>query len=323
MTQAHLTPAEAEALKAIEAAEAAGNDPFGDLDDDTSATTTSASASAESATADQVPADQGTEQPGEQPAAETATNEAGQASEAAATEATGTVDESVLSELADPLGILQPAPPTYRADIPADIETNRTNLMTEKAEAFEKLMAGEIDAKEFAAVEIRVTTELGKLDRQLARAETLAEINQQAAGQYEGLVIAQIVDTTKSVLDYTKDATAQRQFDTVMAALRVDPANASKSFAELAGDANKTVLAMRGLSMPGEKSSASSQEAPAQQPGRKPAGNPPPTLRGIPTAATPNAGGGVSEQLANLSGQAYEAAFAKLSPAQQAALLGE
>ena len=49
----------------------------------------------------------------------------------------------------------------------------------------------------------------------------------------------------------------------------------------------------------------------------------PPTLRGIPTAATPNSGGGVVEQMANLSGQAYEAAFSKLSPAQQAALLGE
>ena len=32
-TKAHLSPADAEALKAIEVAEAAGQDPFGDLDD--------------------------------------------------------------------------------------------------------------------------------------------------------------------------------------------------------------------------------------------------------------------------------------------------
>lgn len=306
MTQSHLSPADAEALKAIEAAEAAGQDPFGDLDDDTAAAPAAAAASDAAG------------ETTEQEAGETTTTEAATEGEQAAA-----VDETVLAELADPLGIAQPAPTTYKAEIPADLDANREALLTEKADALEKLMTGEIDAKEFAEVEMRVTKEMAKIDRQLARAETLAEINQQSVSQYEGLVIAQIVDTTKSVLDYSKDTTAARQFDAVMAGLRADPANASKSFADLAAYANKTVLAIRGLSLPGEQAPAATSSQAASKPPQRGVPAVPPTLRGIPTAATPNSGGGVVEQMANLSGQAYEAAFSKLSPSQQAALLGE
>ena len=306
MTKSHLSPADAEALKAIEAAVAAGQDPFGDLDDDTTAAP--AAAAAPDAAGETT----------EQETGETTTTEAAaEGTQAAA------VDETILAELADPLGIAQPEPTTYKAEIPADLDANREALLTEKADALEKLMSGEIDAKEFAAVEMRVTKEMAKIDRQLARAETLAEINQQSVSQYEGLVIAQIVDTTKSVLDYSKDTTAARQFDAVMAGLRADPANASKSFADLAADANKAVLAIRGLSLPGEQTPAATSSQAAIKPPQRGVPAVPPTLRGIPTAATPNSGGGVVEQMANLSGQAYEAAFSKLSPAQQAALLGE
>jgi hypothetical protein len=315
MTKSHLSPAEAEALKAIEAAEAAGKDPFGDLDDDTAALEPDAQASSDPAALDPNTTD------------DEAFNDVAErtAAEAAAQQAADGVDESVLNELADPLGIKQPAPTAYAAEIPAELDGKRTDLMTEKAEALEKLMSGEIEAKDYAAVEIKVANELAKIDRQISRAETLAEINQQTSARYEGMVIAQIVDTTKPVLDYTKDAAAQRQFDVVMAGLRADPANAAKSFADLASDANKTVLAIRGLSLDGQqKQQETAQQTQAKPTGtRMPTEKPPATLRGVPVAATPNTGGGVVEQMANLSGAAFEAGFQKLSPAQQAALLGE
>lgn len=310
-TKAHLSPAEAEALKAIEAAEAAGNDPFGDLDEPTTdapATTEAAAEAAPDAAA-------------EQPAGETTTTEA--ATEAATDgEQAAAVDESVLNELADPLGINQPVPTAYKAEIPADLEAKREALMTEKADALEKLMSGEIDAKQYAAAEMKVQRELSALDRTIATAETLAAINAQSSGQYEGQVIAQIVETTKSVLDYTKDATAQKQFDAVMAGLRADPANAAKNFGQLAAEANKTVLAIRGLSLTGSETPSDGAK-PTAPPARQPAGKLPPSLRNLPAAATPHTGGGVAEQMANLKGVAFEDSFAKLSPAQQAALLGE
>ena len=77
-------------------------------------------------------------------------------------------------------------------------------------------------------------------------------------------------------------------------------------------DAHKMVKAMRGVQ--------SQAKAPASD--RKTAGDVPVTLRSLPSASTPNTGG-VIEQIARLKGPAYEAAYAKLTPAQQAALLDE
>jgi hypothetical protein len=156
-------------------------------------------------------------------------------------------------------------------------------------------------------VEIKVSNEMAKIDRQIARAETLAEINQQSSARHEGLVISQIVEVTKSVLDYTKDAAAQRQFDVVMAGLRADPANATKPFADLAADANKAVLAIRGLSLGVQQKQQSS--APDRTPPK-----PPITLSGLPTAAASGAKS-VTEVVGRLAGDDLEKAFDSLSDA--------
>jgi hypothetical protein len=73
------------------------------------------------------------------------------------------------------------------------------------------------------------------------------------------------------------------------------------------------VKAMRGIAVP-------QPNKPAAE--RKPAGEAPVTLRSLPSASTPNTGG-ILEQIGRLKGPAYEAAYAKLTPAQQAALLDE
>jgi len=46
-------------------------------------------------------------------------------------------------------------------------------------------------------------------------------------------------------------------------------------------------------------------------------------LRNIPAASTPNANGNLLDEIGRLSGQAYQDAFAKLSPNQRKALLDE
>ena len=56
---------------------------------------------------------------------------------------------------------------------------------------------------------------------------------------------------------------------------------------------------------------------------RQPAEKAPVTLRGLPVAATPNSNGDVIEQMSRLSGQAYQDAFAKLSPQQRRSLVDE
>lgn len=321
-TNQFLSPAEAEALKLIEAAEASGGDAYGDLDDDTTTAAVSADAAAatEAAAADKAETDELAADAGAQAAETTAqatTNEGAQGDTM--------VDEQTLAEIADPLGLDEQPAITFRAEVPADLAEKRAELFTEKGQALEKLMSGEIDAAEYAAIETRLAGELDTLSRQQARAETLAEINQQSAAQKKGAVINSLIEATKPVLDYTSDPVAARQFDAALAMLALDPQWAAKPYAAQAAQANKQVLSLRGLSLPdGEKTPS------ADTTHQKPAGGPrkitealPTTLRGVPNAATPNAGGGVAEQMATLKGEAFEEAFAKLPPAQQAALLDD
>lgn len=284
------TPEDLKALEAIAAAQAAGQDPFGDdepltveADADKPASKAAPEAAAEPE-AEQAAADA--------PTAEAEQAEADPAPAAASTEA---------AEL-----------PTYKAELPQDYKAQRAELMKAKAEAMKKLMDGEIDAEAYAAEDASVSEALEDLAAARIRAETLQEANAQSQQAYQARAIQRLIANAKSEVDYAADATAQQQFDTSLQVLAAQPANAGKDFADLIEDAHKMVKAMRGVQTPAK--------APAAD--RKPAGDMPVTLRSLPSASTPNTGG-VIEQIARLKGPAYEAAYAKLTPAQQAALLDE
>jgi hypothetical protein len=284
------TPEDLKALEAIAAAQAAGQDPFGDdepltveADADEPASEAAPEAAAEPE-AEQAAADA--------PTAEAEQAEADPAPAAASTEA---------AEL-----------PTYKAEVPPDYKAQRAELMKAKAEAMKQLMDGEIDAEAYAAEDARVSEALEDLAAARIRAETLQEANAQSQQAYQARAIQRLIANTKGEVDYATDATAQQQFDTSLQVLAAQPANAGKDFADLIEDAHKMVKAMRGVQ--------SQAKAPASD--RKPAGDVPVTLRSLPSASTPNTGG-VIEQIARLKGPAYEAAYAKLTPAQQAALLDE
>jgi hypothetical protein len=287
-----MTPEDQKALEAIAAAEAAGNDPFGDdepltVEDASGSAAASASGAASSAAepeAGQAAADT--------PAAEAVQANADPAPAVASTEA---------AEL-----------PTYKAEVPQDYKAQRADLMKAKADAMKQLMDGEIDAEAYAAEDARVSEALEDLAAARIRAETLQEANAQSQQAYQARAIQRLIANTKSEVDYAADATAQKQFDTSLQVLAAQPDNAGKDFADLIEDAHKMVKAMRGI--------AQAPKQPAAD--RKPAGDAPVTLRSLPSASTPNTGG-VIEQIARLKGPAYEAAYAKLTPAQQAALLDE
>lgn len=278
------TPEDLKALEAIAAAEAAGQDPFGDdepltveADADEPAPEAAAEPEAEQAAADA-------------PAAEEEQAEADPSPAEASTEA---------AEL-----------PTYKAEVPQDYKAQRAELMKAKADAMKQLMDGEIDAEAFAAEDMRVAEALEDLAAARIRAETLQEANAQSQQAYQARAIQRLIANAKSEVDYATDTAAQQQFDTSLRVLAAQPDNAGKDFADLIEDAHKMVKAMRGVQTPAK--------APASD--RKPAGDAPVTLRSLPSASTPNTGG-VIEQIGRLKGPAYEAAFAKLTPAQQAALL--
>ncbi len=278
------TPEDLKALEAIAAAEAAGQDPFGD---DEPLTT-------EDAAPEEAPE---AEAAADATAAEAVQAEADPAPAAASTEA-------AIPEAAEL--------PTYKAEVPQDYKAQRAELMKAKADAMKKLMDGEIDAEAYAAEDARVSEALEDLAAARIRAETLQEANAQSQQAYQARAIQRLIANTKSEVDYAADLNAQKQFDTSLQVLAAQPDNAGKDFADLIEDAHKMVKAMRGI--------AQAPKQPAAD--RRSAGDVPVTLRSLPSASTPNTGG-VIEQIARLKGPAYEAAYAKLTPAQQAALLDE
>jgi hypothetical protein len=282
------TPEETKVLAAVEAGLAAGDDVFGDDDDDTDT------------------GDAGTG------------DDAGGADDAAATGADTDLTEEALTDVLDePATGDQPAH-QFTAEVAADYKEQRAALTTEKAQALKKLMDGEIDAEEYAAVETRVSESISDLDSARIRAETLIEANTQNVAAYQQKAIQKLIAATKTEVDYAADPKAQKQFDTALNTILSDPDNANLEYTELLTQAHRVVAAVRGLHI---------ANAPAATPGapatRRPNVTAPVTLRNIPAAATPNANGDINDQMGRLKGQDFEAAFDKLSPAQQRAMLDD
>lgn len=282
-----MTPEEQKTLAAIEAAKAAGQDPFGDdepLGQEDDAPTE----------ASDTPADEAPDAASMDDATPPDTGE--QAEQAAPTAAKDTEQ-----------------PMQYQTELPADYPAKRAELTKAKADVMRKLLNGEVDADEFAAEDARISGELEELNAARIRAETLQDANRQASVLYQQQALKRLVTKVKGDVDYAADESARKQFDTALKVLAAD--GDGRDFSELIDEAHAIVSARRGIAT-AKKSAA---EAPAA-PTRKPDGTPPVTLRGIPSASTPNTGS-VVDQLARLKGPAYEAAYARLTPAQKASLL--
>lgn len=280
-----MTPEEQKTLAAIEAAKAAGQDPFGDdepLGQEDDAPTE----------ASDTPADEAPDAASMDDATPPDTGE--QAEQVAPTAAQDTEQ-----------------PMQYQAEIPADHKDKRAELVKAKADAMRKLLNGEVDADEFAAEDARISGELEELAAARIRAETLQDANKQASMLYQQQALKRLVAKVKGDVDYAADESARKQFDTALKVLAAD--GDGRDFADLIDEAHAIVSARRGIA----SAKAPQQAAPTT---RKPEGTPPVTLRGIPSASTPNTGS-VVDQLARLKGPAYEAAYARLTPAQKSSLL--
>lgn len=294
-----MTPEEQKTLEAIEAAKAAGQDPFGDdepLGEEPEVI----------------------EEPATEAEPETAPEPEEPATESADADAQADAKPEAVEDPEpepQPVATVDDRPHQYRADMPTDYKAHRQALLTERAAAMEKLMGGEMDASEFAAAEARISDALEELTSARIRAETLAEANVQSQQMYQQRAIQRLIAKTKVDVDYAADESARSQFDTALQVVANQPANRGKDFADLIEDAHAVVRAMRGIS------AAKAPAAPKpSDPARKPAGDPPVTLRSLPSASTPNTGS-VVDQISRLKGPAYEAAFSKLTSAQKAALL--
>ena len=243
-----------------------------------------------------------------------------------------------------------PQIPTYQTELPADYQAQRGVLLKEKALAMKKLIDGDLDLEAFSVIESRVSNALEDLTAQRIRSETLSEANVQNQQAMQQSEIRRLIARAKADVDYSKDTKAQKNFDVALRTLQADPDNAALEFGDLVDEAHRVVLALRGgvrkvdATVPAAAASAEPVTAPAVKetkavksatpvapvavalekvPDRQPAEKAPVTLRGLPVASTPNSNGDVIEQMSRLSGQAYQDAFAKLSPQQRRSLVDE
>lgn len=282
-------PNEQEILAGIAKAQAAGQDPFGDDDEDEAPETIETAEVVEAA--------------GEGPAEVDADPDKG-------AELPGQAADEEAPEQAE-------RPHSYKADLPSDYADQRKTLMLEKAQAMKQLMEGELDADAFAEIEARVSNALEDLTATRIRAETLLEANAQNQANAQQSEIRKLIARAKSEVDYLAEPKAQKQFDLALRSLQGDSDNADKGFDELVSEAHKVVLALRGVSSKSEQVA----QAVISKARKVEAG--PVTLRSLPAAATPNSNGDVFEQMSRLKGEAYQQAFDKLTPQQRKAILDE
>lgn len=308
-TQTHMigtTTAEAEVLAATAALLADGKDPFGDDDESPEVE----AASYVVAEADGSVVDTEVNPDDAAPEAETEVKDP----EAEGAEA---LSAEALAAIAADDDSPAPAEPSkrYNAGDPAEFKAKRDEQNTIKAKALKDLMEGVIEPEEYSRIEAEVADNL----EALAVRRTLHEANVQTERQTQESALDKIITAAKKAgeVDYLADAKAAKQFDTAMKLLADD--GEARTYAELAADAHKAVLAIRGIKK-AETPAATPAPAPAQP---RENGRGPMTLRTVPAAETPNSGGGWQEALNTLSGQAYEDAFAKLTPGQRAQLMND
>lgn len=215
----------------------------------------------------------------------------------------------------------EPELPTYEVR-DRDYQAELTTLSAKEDEIEKAWSSGELTDEQRAAQLKEVRTEIRSIEREQIREETKAELNQQAILSSQKKVLARMAINSKAAgeLDYGDQATASA-FDAMFKAVRADPANKDLSYAQRVEKTHNALCAARGIT---RKAVAAPATAPAPAPA---AARTPPqapvTLRGVPNAAVSNTGGSRVEAIGKLTGQAYQEAFAKLSPAEKAALLDE
>lgn len=299
-TIAGTTEAEVAILASTAAAIAAGQDPFGDEDDED---TTATAANADDGDDETAATD------GEVETVSTKDELSADALAAIAGDDDG--DKQVADDAAQAADATADAPavPRFKGIDPAEYKTQRAAIVAEKAKGLKDLMEGTIEPEAYSAL---VDAADEKLEA-LTVARTLHEANVQSEAQTQTQVLDKIMrDAKADGIDYT-DAKIARRFDAEMALLDAD--GDKRPYAERAADAHKAVAAVLGKPVKTE---------PAKEPAKpRENGRGPTTLRNVPAADVPNNGGSWMDAIGKLSGQDYEVAYARLTPAQKAQLLND
>lgn len=245
------------------------------------------------------------------------------AAAAAAKPATDVKPDTQAAAADDPAALREEQPFGFTANAPEDAQEQITALNAQKAEAFKKLMDGELSPEAYSATESEVAGKVADIQRQLTISETAARMTtEHAQRSYLGKVNALLDRAAKDEgIDYRKDPKLHAELDRAVKFLAGDSENADKSEQWFLDEGHAMVKARHGLGKPGNAVDKPAADADKGKTGKAPdLSGVPPSLRNAPPAASSDDGGEFAH-LDNLKGLALERALAKLNPEQSARYL--
>lgn len=219
----------------------------------------------------------------------------------------------------------EPTRPTYDSMGEQDFKAERAALRAEEAAIEKRWGDGELSDEDRLAQLNAVRDKLDDVLRAQTRADTIADLNRQAAAQEQQKALSAVAQASAKAgeLDYS-DQKVAAAFDRMISAIMSDPDNAGKPFAEIAGLTHAALCAVRGVQRSVKVESDSTAKSPK---GDKPSqasmrATIPQTLGNMPPAAAAPVGNDAITSLAAMDDpDAAEASLAAMSAAQRKSLL--
>lgn len=204
--------------------------------------------------------------------------------------------------------------PIYQADSVADSSSERTALLTQKNEAFAKLIDGEITAAEYSTIENDVLSKIRAIDAAEVKAQVSSEITQQQLEHAWDKEVATLVKVAKKEgLDYAGNKELNSEFDTLVRVFSAEAAQKGMSDEGLV--ASKWALA-QAHSVMKVRNGITTQPAKNQDdtpPAEKAPRHNLQTLSGLPNADRAQVDNDTISRLGGLGGEDLEMAMATMS----------
>lgn len=207
--------------------------------------------------------------------------------------------------------------PTYQAKLPDDFAEKEAGIKEQSAALVAKFKGGDIDFDQYQIEAAELSKSERALDEIRFKASLSQEMTAQTAEQQWAFTVQRFMSATaksEGGIDYAKDTEKNADLDLFVKALARDEKNADKPAEWFLNEAHRRVQAMHGI---------------AAKPDVKPP-TPPATSRKPPLAAAPktlaqvpggdgpgDVDGNEFSDVDRLTGDAQEAAIAKMTPSQR------
>ncbi len=207
----------------------------------------------------------------------------------------------------------------YKAELPADFTEQVTALSEREVELKRQFSAGEIELEQFTNDIAALSHDREALNSLKIKAEISQEMNaQQAQAAWVATVNRNIDAFAKTDgIDYRSDDAKSGDLDNFVKMLAQNPANEKQSMDWFIQEAHKRVMALHGIAKPAPASATQTTVVDATAKRTQNTATAPATLAHVPGGDGPGDIGGEFASIENLSGEAYEAAIAAMTPAQR------